>query len=128
MTNSGILYIVLYKKCIFLNMSVKLSKRLTHFLKTHGNLWKVIAMCNGSKNTSIPQFFFLPYLIQCPKSPSVAFKVLPVHFNNSLLCTIQVNECFYNIQQMKDADFWTLVTPLVTLLIPPMVVKWWDNR
>ena len=74
-----------------------------------GNLWKTIAG------------IFLPFFKK-QYQKTFNFKALSIYFNKSL-CIIQVHACF-QIHQMIGADLRPS-SSWVTLLIPPMVVKWW---
>ena len=66
LTASGGLYFVAHKNTWFWKCLQNLSWRMKHFLKMNGNLWKVLADCNFSKNAALLQVFFknLSYVLR----------------------------------------------------------------
>ena len=91
------------------------------FFKMQGNLWKIIATSNVSKNAAHPQVFFGHILRIVTNRFSILFRILPLYFSK-LLCTIQFHACFYTPnERCKFLSQWLVVM----LLIPPVVVKWW---
>ena len=60
------------------------------FLKELVIFLDIISVCSVSKTAASSQVFFLSCFRNSTKKISILFKVLPVHFNNSL-CTIQTH-------------------------------------
>ena len=80
-----------YKKWIFLNMPVKLWR--INNLKMQENIWKIVAACNVSKNSALPQVFFCYILKTAPKN----FWFFSKFFQSisTRHCTVQIHACFY---------------------------------